>query len=438
MSKVFEKIINKRLVKYLNENNTISVNQFGFRRGKSTEDAVLELSDTVVKNFDKKLKTIGIFLDLSKAFDTVSIPILLAKLQHVGIRGIVHDLFRSYLTNRTQQVSIDGNKSAEKHIYFGVPQGSVLGPTLFLIYVNDLCKIFLPNCKIITYADDTVILATGRTWSETREVSEHALRIVINWLCVNLLTLNLSKTNFIVFAPNAAGLPPSSFNLRVHSCADPKTSGCNCSPIERYYYVKYLGVIIDSTMTWKHHISSVVSRVRKLIYVFKNLRIMVDFQYLKTVYYALAQSIISYCITSWGGSGKSYVLCLERAQRAVLKVLSNKPLRFPTTELYSLCQVLTVRQIFVLHTVLRKHTHLPYDPQTTNSKRRSDIVCALEKRRTTVASRHFYFISSLLYNRLNRQLNIYPLTYYKCKLKCVEWLQSLSYQDTEDLLAVLS
>lgn len=162
---------------------------------------------------------------------------------------------------------------------------------------------------------------------------------------------------------------------------------------------------------------------------------MVDFQYLKTVYYGL--SIMTYCITAWGGSVKSNMIYLERAQRAVLKVLSNKPRRFSTSELYSLCKVLTVRQLFILQTVLRKHAHMPYDPNQINKKRRRDIVCTTEKRRTETAKRHYYHISSMLYNKLNRKLNIYPLTLYKCKLKCVEWLQSLSYQDTEDLLVVL-
>lgn len=437
MSKIFEKIINKRLLAFLHTNNILSENQFGFRHNKSTEDAVLELSDTVVKNFDKKLKTIGIFLDLSKAFDTVSIPILLSKLESIGVRGVVHDLFHSYLTDRTQLVSVDGINSSEKCLKFGVPQGSVLGPTLFLIYVNELCSMSIPNCKIVSYADDTVLLIQGQTWLATKEHAEKTLRIIKDWLCANLLTLNFSKTNFITFAPSVAS-QPTSLILRVHQCNTDICSECtDCLMIERYNSIKYLGVMIDSTMTWKNHIQVMISRVRKLIYVFKNLREIVDFRYLKTVYYALAQSIISYCITSWGGSVKSNMIGLEKAQRAVLKVLTKKPLRFPTTELYSLCQVLTVRQLFILKTVLRKHTYLPYDPKLSVTKRRFDKVCSIEKTRTDIANRHYYYISSLIYNRLNKHLDIYSLSLYKCKLKCVEWLKSLSYQETEDLLAII-
>lgn len=434
-SKIFEKIINKRLIKFLNKHTILSNNQFGFRRGRSTEDAVLQLSDTIVKNFDKKFKTVGIFLDLSKAFDTVSVPILLDKLESIGVRGVVHDLFRSYLTNRTQLVSIDGLNSSEKYLHFGVPQGSVLGPTLFLIYVNELCDLSIPNCKIITYADDTVLLVHGRSWIEVQNQSENALRVVGDWLTSCLLTLNLSKTNYIAFSPNLGSQPPSSFTLRFHQC-DASQNCVNCTEIGNVHSIKYLGVMVDRSMNWKHHIHATVSRIRKLIYIFKNLRGIVNFKYLKIIYYALAQSVITYCITVWGGAAKSHMLRIEKAQRAVLKVLLRKPIRYCTTELYSLSEVLTVRQLFILQTILRKHTQLQFDPKTSVTKRRSDKVCKIENSRTAMAGRHYYVISSSLYNRLNRKLNIYSLTLYNCKLKCFEWLQSLSYLETEDLLVV--
>lgn len=194
--------------------------------------------------------------------------------------------------------------------------------------------------------------------------------------------------------------------------------------------------MLDSALSWKPHIDTLVSRIRKLLFVFRNLRTSLDFNSLKTVYYALAQSILSYCITSWGGAVKSLLLRVERAQRAVLKVLINKPSFFPTTNLYSLCQVPTVRQLFILNSVLRKHSQLYYDHNLINLKRRSDRICKIESRRTAAANRHFYYIGSHLYNRINKLLNIYPLTLFKCKEKCLVWLQTLSYEDTESLLEV--
>lgn len=435
MSKIFEKLLNARLTTYLNDNNILSERQFGFRSGKSTQDAVLELTDTVVRNMDKKRKSLGIFLDLSKAFDTVSIPILLNKLERIGIRGVALDIFTDYLTDRRQYVLINGIKSKEETVLFGVPQGSVLGPTLFLIYINDLCALSLPNCKIITYADDTALLVNGRSWQEVCARSEDTLRVVMKWLRANLLTLNVSKTKFIPFAFNKISELPHSFTVHAHVCSlDATPDTCNCMTIERVSTLKYLGVVIDSAMNWESQIDYSTSRARKLIFVFKTLRSVVDINCLKTVYFALAQSIFSYCITSWGCAVKTQLIRLERAQRAILKVLYRKPVLFPTSDLYSLSKVPSIRQLFILHSTLLKHSQLYYNPESVNSRRRSDKVCPIECRRTTLASRHFSFLSSSLYNRINLELNIYPLSLFKCKLKCLEWLISLSYDDTEALL----
>lgn len=189
-------------------------------------------------------------------------------------------------------------------------------------------------------------------------------------------------------------------------------------------------------MSWDNHIKQTVSRTRKLIYIFKNLRSVLDPLSLRTVYLALAQSIFSYCITAWGGSAKTILLRLERSQRAVLKVMAKKPFRFPTVDLFSLSNVLTVRQLFIFNTVLRKHSQLSYDP-TISTKRRSDRVCRIESRRTELASRHNYLVSSMLYNRANKELNIYSLTLHKCKTNLFAWLQPLSYNETENLLTVI-
>lgn len=432
-SKIFEKILNEKLVDFLNSNDFFSNNQFGFRKSKSTEHAVLELSEQIIKNFDKRLKTVGVFLDLSKAFDTVSIPILLSKLLAIGIRGIVFDLFKSYLTNRTQTVVIDNIKSTEEDLNFGVPQGSVLGPTLFLIYLNDLCNLNLPYCKVTCYADDTSLLIHGRNWEETRARAEAVLTIVMNWLASNLLTLNLSKTLFVTFAPTAASYPPSSFSITAHTCLNNVGTHCDCISLQRSTSTKYLGVMINSTMNWKPHIKYTATKLRKLIFIFKSLRNIVDFKYLKNVYFALAQSLLTYCISSWGGCAKSHMIRLERAQRAVLKVIAGKPRRYPTADLFTLCQVLSVRQLFILQTVIKKHTELEY-VEPSNSKRRRDLVCPTLTCRTAIAGTHYHYISPKLYNSVNRHLNIYPLTLYQCKTKCLSWLLTLRYDETEELL----
>ncbi|CAB3246778.1 unnamed protein product [Arctia plantaginis] len=429
LSKIIEKILNNRLLNYLNSNKIIVDNQYGFRQNKKTEDAVLELTSSVAKNINNKLKTIGIFLDLSKAFDTVSIPLLLMKLELIGIRGLPLNIFKSYLTNRTQSVTIGGYTSGLEHLNCGVPQGSVLGPTLFLIYINDLCKLSPSNAKIITYADDTVLLIHGKSWDDARSFAVSALQTIMNWLANNLLTLNLEKTKFITFSPRIASQPPSSFSLSARLCST--TQNCNCIAIKRTDFIKYLGVYVDSMLTWKEQIRSLVPRVRKLIFVFKHLRTAANLQTLKMVYFALAHSMLTYCVTAWGGSVKSLMLPLERSQRAVLKVMTRKPILFPTKELYDLCKLPTVRHSFLLSTILRKHAELPFDAVSIARIRRSDRVCHIEVARFEILKRQYHFISPVLYNRVNRILNVNPVTLRTCKLVTNQWLHTLNYEELE-------
>jgi hypothetical protein len=156
ISKVIEKIINNRLVAYLNK-NILSDNQFGFRQSRSTEDAILTLTSIIIDKIDKGKKCLAIYLDLKKAFDTVSLSTLTQKMEHVGIRGLPPRLLSDYLQGRTQKVKIGDFISKERDITYGVPQGSVLGPTLFLLYINDLTNLKLQRGRIVSYADDTAI-----------------------------------------------------------------------------------------------------------------------------------------------------------------------------------------------------------------------------------------------------------------------------------------
>ena len=197
---IIEKLMHKRLHDFLQAHNILFQNQFGFRKNNSTTFSLIEITEKIKETIDNKKYGCVIFIDLRKAFDTVNHEIVLRKLEHYGIRGKAQVWFKSYLTNRKQYVSSNGESSELKQITCGVPQGSCLGPLLFLIYINDL-----PNISEVLhfylFADDTNIYYEAETMKKLETVINKELKKLDTWLIVNRLSLNIAKTNFLVFHP---------------------------------------------------------------------------------------------------------------------------------------------------------------------------------------------------------------------------------------------
>lgn len=434
LSKILEKLINNRLNAYLNSFKLLSKSQYGFRSGISTEDAILDLTKNITQNLDNKTKTLCIFLDLKKAFDTVFVPTLLRKIEKLGIRGSFLSLLTNYLKERTQRVKLSNDifSHDENTSNYGVPQGSVLGPTLFLMYINDLTSIQLSNGKVLSYADDTALLFHGKTWQETYQLAETGLQNVIQWLNLNTLTLNTLKTNFITFSILDSSQPNPNLKIKAHFCNNNQKS-CDCKNLEKVNKTKYLGIVLDKNLSWHPQLELVANRARKLIWIFKYLRDITDQQLITYIYKTLVQSILLYCLTIWGGTHKSKFISIERAQRHILKVMLRKKKRFSTYKLYSEANVLTVRQLYILQCTLKTHKTLTIDRNLLNKRTQRSVIIST-KTRTSFASKQYCAQSTKIYNTVNKKKNIYTMSHQQCKRKLTSWLQSLTYQQTEDLL----
>ena len=205
-SKILERVVHYQLYEYLESNKLLSPYQFGFRKNHSTSSAVVHLTDTVRKSMDMGKLTGALFIDLRKAFDTVDHECLTSKLPNYGIDNTELKWFQDYLSNRSQIVSFKGERSSEENILFGVPQGSILGPLLFLIHVNDLHQ-QIEKSNVIMYADDTVLLFSDKSETEIEKALNHDAKLLHDWMCRNGLILNAKqgKSDFMMFGTAAKG-----------------------------------------------------------------------------------------------------------------------------------------------------------------------------------------------------------------------------------------
>lgn len=282
------------------------------------------------------------------------------------------------------------------------------------------------------------MLFSAKSWLEVYEHAQTGFDKISKWLMANLLTLNTDKTKFITFQLRKTNKDSEpTHTIVAHTCSQINHK-CSCPKLSKTNNIKYLGILIDDSLSFKPHINMLATRLRKMIYIFKNLRHVADEKILKTVYFALCQSIITYCITSWGGAAKSIIIELERAQRAILKVSNFLPIYYSTTDLYEKCQVLSIRRLFVLKTMLKKHSEIGYNPTLMVNKRRVNTICHNPLFNTEFSHRFFCFLGSHLYNKLNGTLSLYSLNKHECKTSVYKWLLNMDYQATEDILNICS
>ena len=335
-SKIMEKLMHNRLYKFLEKFELLYPLQFGFREKHSTTHALLSLTESIKHSIDNGKFGCGIFLDLQKAFDTVNHDILIKKLEHYGIRGNVLDWFRSYLQGRFQYVSVNGHSSDLLPISCGVAQGSVLGPLLFLIYVNDLPNIS-KVLQFYLFADDTSIYFESDNLLTLQKVVNRELRKVRKWLEANRLSLNISKTNYVIFHSKVRKIDEF-IRIKIGS----KT-------IKHENYVKYLGILVDSALTWKPHITQLSKKLSRSVGIFFKIRHYVTPETLKLLYYSLFHSFISYGIAVWGLTHPTILDPLCKIQKKVVRAITLSDKYSHSSPLFRNLELLKLRDIHSLN-----------------------------------------------------------------------------------------
>ena len=339
ISKVVEKIIALQLSSYFEKNKLLFDNQYGFRPKHSTEHAALELIDRITNKMDTNDIPLNIFLDLSKAFDTIDHSILLNKLKYYGLKGSTLNLFQSYLSNRKQYTEIEDTTSTILPIQVAVPQGSILGPIFFIIYVNDL-----PQCSnkfdFIMYADDTTLSSTIDSFCDINSNASADSLInaeidkVIEWLKINKLSLNKNKSKYMTFH-----MPKKQIQ---HLTL--KIDGINIEKVEEF---NFLGLTMDTNLKWKKHTDKISNKCSKITGVLNRLKLLFPQEIKCLLYNSLIVPHINYCITAWGFHRNRITIIQKKAIRIITasSYISHTEPLFKQLNLLKVEDILTLQEL---------------------------------------------------------------------------------------------
>jgi hypothetical protein len=289
--------MHSRMTTYLDKFKIFYDYQFGFRKKYSTSTAVIDVVNMLQKELHEGNFVMGVCMDLKKAFDTVNFNILLDKLEYYGFRGTCLNWFKSYLIGRTQFTVANECLSNVKHTTCGIPQGTVLYPLLFLLYINDIAN-SVSSFHVKLFADDFNLFVVSDNILSLFDVANNELNNLAHWICVNKLYVNYDKTNYMIFVPRTRNCHTSNIIIN-------RNLLFNGHIIKQVHCVKCLGVNIDDELNWSEHINFLVGKVSSMIGIMYRNKRYLPINCKKNIYFALIYSNLIYCIEVYANTNKS-------------------------------------------------------------------------------------------------------------------------------------
>lgn len=398
-SKLAEKLMCTRLEKFLAKADWISPQQYGFRAGRSTNEALLEFSAIINVGINEGKKVGAILVDLAQAFQTVDHTILLNTLERAGVRGVARDWFHSYLTDRKQKVL---NISNHCSLSLGTPQGGRLSPLLFIIYINDVCNYRFKG-KVIAYADDIALVYSCDSYDQMKNEMNNDMRHLNLWFTKLKLTINVSKTVLITFSLSG---DYGDLNVKSHNvnCIN---AYCNCENVIRMHTVKYLGVNFDADLKWNTHLQQLNRSCRTILRKFFHLKNYCSEPTLKLLYHSLFESRLSYGIHIWGGTYQTQLKNVTVTQKYIVRTILKKSRLTPSRPLFKQLQILPLRQLYIYRALRiffnRCNQYGQKLPPSVYNTRNNNIFY-VPKPKKTFFKKSFLYICPRIFNLLPSEL----------------------------------
>lgn len=435
VSKIFEKIVKNLILSFLDQRDFFSNCQFGFLKNKNVNLAIYKQVNEICEAMEGGFKVAGLYIDLKKAFDLVSHDILLDKLYKYGFRAEMYQWFKSYLNLRTQSVKINGSLSNPLTVTYGVPQGSVLGPILFLVFLNDIFLLPFVS-KITCFADDTALLCYANSYHELGIKLRSDVAIIHDWFIVNNMVPNSSKTELLIYSLLKIDLSVVAEELGpIYLHNQGFCNNCSCLPIHTVDNVRYLGVNLDSKLNWSKHINILVKRLSKVNYGISYLSKHVTPNLLRVLYYSWFQSVLSFGITHWGGTYSTYFKSVMVSQKNALRTVNGLPFnsRERTQPLFDLWGFLPVADLYRYNLVIfmYKYSYLFELDKTNDRLRQRNYTFKVKPWRKDHVRKQCPFLGPLFYNSLPMSLQNAP-TLSRLKPELHHFCWSLSYNFFEN------